>query len=178
MSYVQLQEDFLKALFLREKAKFKNILFEVLFFDKNFRKKRFVLETNQNKFPVSDLIHLDIYQKALDNLFSLDVEDRLLIEKSYYLLNNIVSFAKREGLEEIKKVIEFDKNLSYLFLNQNPSDWILIKESHLNHDLDMEYFEKNLLEVKEYCQNYRDEAYVLHEELLKKYKVLKNLELI
>ncbi len=180
ISYPVLQDKFLKSLFLREKEKFKICLFECLLLDKNYRKKRFnqIFTDYSNLFPLTDLINTDTYDKTVNDLFSLDVEDSLIVEKSYYLLDNIVSFAKREGLNEIQKTILSDKKIEDYVKRNHPSDWILISESHLSQDLEMDYFYQNLDKVKDYCKKYRKEEYVLLKELYEKYKVFKDLDLI
>ena len=86
------------------------------------------------------------------------------MEKSYYLLEEIISFAKREGQLEI---IEYIQNNPDVKKHSDFFDlsWKVMTKTHLNHDLKMIKFEKNKQRIREYCKKYRYDCYDLYNKI-------------
>jgi hypothetical protein len=167
-SHPGLQEEFLKCHYIGSLAIFRSQLLEFLTDQKSERGWRFHPLTEKypklnEKRPFKDVEAMDA---VLDRLASISWNDKLLVEKSYYLLEELISYAKREGQKEI---------IEYIGATQEMLDepeweymkmpWKIMTDTHLEHDLTLKDFKKSLKSTTEYCQLYRAECYKMAKKI-------------
>ncbi len=181
INYPELHSLFLICFFSNKKEHFKDIFFKNLISDKNNRKQRFYQLGKQFSFfsiKSLNLDNLDIFSKVVDDLFEISPNDNFLVEKSYYLLDNAISLAKKEGQDQIKEYVLSDSYLYQIILKDYANQWNVMIITHQVQDFKMKSFEIKFQSIQDYCLNYRSDQYRLSKELQKKYNLLKDIDLI
>lgn len=168
VNYPELHEMFIAAYFSGKGQDFVNTLVNILSDDKFSRKYKFFPEVRKavpflTEFsPLKDPFTI---QGVINQLFALGKHDPWFVEKSYYLLDELISYVKREGQKEIVDYIDAHPEVRKI------PEWFathedMCRETHLEQDLTLSEFESKKSTVRDYCKKYRYHAYSIHGRIL------------
>jgi hypothetical protein len=162
MNYPDLQSEFIKHYFSRDKKSFHQMLTNCLVIDKFSRKGRFYSLSKSCSFFLKEtpLLNRKVVDQVVDLLFDLPFNDPLFVEKSYYILDQIVSFAKREGNLEILDYVRLNPDIQK-HPNWSELGFKMLNTTHLEHDLNLSEFSIHLKHHMEYCKEYRSKCFGL-----------------
>lgn len=174
LSYPELQKFFICCYNKKDIPSFTTQLMENLTKDKESRKQRFVTYTKEEFFMTSSKIdNISLVYFVVGKLFSLKPNDPEFIEKSYFLLDELTSYAKKEGNEEVLDYLKMGISVGQ-FRDAHSGRMIMekatmIANTHQEHSFDFNGpYKERFNQISEYCQTYRKDSILLYKELLEK----------
>lgn len=173
-SYPDLQNDLIKAYHSKTISQFtEEVLIPELTIDKFSRKERLQwgrfaewVEHRDFVYTSTPLEHLNRIRNSMRKIQKLKPTDRFFVEKTYHVLDELQSWAKKQGCDEL--LAYADKNPSIWSNSHYPRDWFA--KTHLEQDLDLHAFtrfgsKKWRDRTIKYCKQYRKESYELWQQL-------------